>query len=362
MIHIDLQLRNAWIKQIKQDWKNSNYSNFKDRMKLPNIDIIDSERILGRWEGGLKRKISISSILINNYPWQYVQEVLYHEMAHQFVDENMGIRDALPHGDAFRMICKENSIDHSATGDVCEWAENRNNHTDNSHNHKILDKIQKLLSLAQSSNPHEAELAMAKAQEFLLKHNLSLLELDNKRKYIHKQIGEVGRRNPTKSIIGTIISEFFFVEALWVFGYDQHKDQKGRVLEIYGTPENIELAEYVHDYLHNITLKLWSDYKLDKKPDSGNKHRRTFIYGLLNGFYQKLETKVTENESKSLIWKGDPYLNGFFQRRNPKIRRSSSNYRKSCQDTYNSGFNSGKNLVIHKGIKGQNSGPIKLLR
>jgi hypothetical protein len=74
----------------------------------------------------------------------------------------------------------------------------------------------------------------------------------------------------------------FFVETIWTFGYDQPKNRSGQVLEIYGTPENIEMAEYIYDYLQNISEFLWAEYKRRGKI-KGNKHRRTFIYGLLDG-------------------------------------------------------------------------------
>jgi hypothetical protein len=201
---------------------------------------------------------------------------------------------------------------------------------------------------------------MTKAHEFLLKHNLSLLDMQTEWNYIYKQIGEVERRNPIKSIISAIISKFFFVEAIWTFGYDQHRNRSGQVLEIYGTPENVEMAEYVYDYLQNISELLWAEYKKREKI-SGNRHRRTFIYGLLDGFYNKLDSRFIENQSKKLVWKGDPRLKEFYRRRNPRIARSSSRYSHSCQDTYDSGMTQGKNLVIHKGIHEKGNGKVKFL-
>ena len=360
MFIIDVEIKNAWIRQLKHDWRNANYCYFKNRMKLPNIGLLDAEKILGKWSGGIKRDLSISGFLIDKYPWPYVREVLYHEMAHQYVEEILGITKDLPHGEAFRRICYENEFDHRASGDIQDWIRKKNKSVTGSHEHKILNKIQKLLALAQSQNPHEAELAMAKAQELLLKHNLSLLEIETKRKYIAKQIGKIGRKNPVKSLIGSIINRFFFVEALWTFGYDQHKNKRGRILEIYGTPQNIEMAEYVHDYLHHISEKLWYNYKQQKKI-SGDKHRRTYIYGLLNGFYQKLETTEVRNETKSLIWIGDSQLKGYFFRKNPKIHRRTSRYSGSCQEAYHSGLTCGKRLVIHRGVTTRHSGKIYLL-
>ncbi len=361
MKEIDNILKTAWIRQLKVDWKTANYHYFKDSMRLPNIELSYAEKVLGGWKGCNYRRLSISVSLIANYTWEYVQEVLYHEMVHQYVEEILEIQNGLPHGEAFKQVCQQNGIDHTATGDIQSWLGKRNKTSyGNSENYKILDKIHKLLALAKSSNEYEAQNAMAKAHVFLLKHNLSLLDVETRLNYIYKQIGGVGRRNPSKSIISSIISKFFFVEAIWTFGYDQHKDRSGMVLEIYGTPENVELAEYVYDYLQNISELLWKEYKSREKI-SGNKHRRTFIYGLLDGFYNKLDSRVVEYQSKKLVWKGDPRLKEFYCRRNPRLVRSSSRYSNSCQDAYNSGKSQGNNLVIHKGIRGKGNGEIKLI-
>ena len=78
-------------------------------------------------------------------------------------------------------------------------------------------------------------------------------------------------------------------------------------------------------------------------------------------FYNKLDSRFIENQSKKLVWKGDPRLKEFYRRRNPRLVRSSSRYSRSCQDTYNSGMTQGKNLVIHKGIQENGKGKVKFL-
>ncbi|MBI5185163.1 MAG: SprT-like domain-containing protein [Nitrospinae bacterium] len=358
---IDNQLKSAWVRQLREDWKNANYTYFQDKMRLPNIGLMSSNSQLGFWKGGHHRSLFISDFLVRNHSWELVLEVLYHEMAHQFVEEAIGIRDALPHGEAFRRICREHGIDPTASGEPRPWVERRiNGRAVEPENRRALDKIQKLLALAQSANRHEAESAMEKAHDLLLKHNISLLEAGAKGDYIHKQIGEVGRKNPVKSLIGTIIGKFFFVETIWVFGYNQHTNSTGRVLEIYGKPENVEMAEYVHDYLNNVSESLWREYR-KKKGLAGDKHRRTFIYGLLTGFYEKLDSRAATGPLDKLVWKGDPDLMKFFRRRNPKLRRATYAWSRSCEDAYASGKASGKTLVVHKGVRAGKSGKINLL-
>jgi predicted SprT family Zn-dependent metalloprotease len=110
-MEIDNVLKTAWIKQLKADWKTANYHYFKDSMRLPSLELSSAEGVLGKWKGSYHRHLSISINLISNYTWEYVQEVLYHEMAHQYVEEVLGIREELPHGEAFKRICLENGID-----------------------------------------------------------------------------------------------------------------------------------------------------------------------------------------------------------------------------------------------------------
>ncbi len=361
MITINDKLKTAWLRQLHEDWKTANFLYFHEAMRPPNCELVYSGIALGKWKGGCHRRISISIMLINTYPWEYVQEVLYHEMVHQYVEEILRICGELPHGEAFKRVCQEKGIDPMATGDLHIWMEKRKNRCIvSSENHQILDKIHKLLALAQSPNEHEAQTAMAKAHELLLRHNLSLLDTQTKGNYIHKHIGEIGRRDPAKATISAILTKYFFVEAIWVFGYDQHRNQRGRVLEIYGTPENVEMAEYMYHYLHNVSELLWTEYK-EKNTINGNRHRRTFIYGLLEGFYHKLEGRVQENVSQKLVWKGDPRLREYYCQRNPRRSRTFSRYSRTCQNAYNSGLSQGKKLIIRKGVRERGSGEVKHL-
>ncbi len=361
MTDINDKIKTAWIRQLNVDWKTVNFNSFNNAMRPPSYEISHSGEAMGRWLGGCHRRLSISVNLIKTHSWDCVQEVLCHEMAHQYVEEVLGIRDEVPHGEAFKRVCREKGFDPTATGNVQNWLEKRKNRfTATPENHQILDKVHKLLALAQSPNENEAQTAMTKAHELLLRHNLSLLDTQTKWNYIHKQIGEIGRRDPAKSIIGSILCKFFFVEAIWTFAYDQHSNRRGRILEIYGTPENVEMAEYVYHYLQNISELLWQEYK-EKGNIDGNRHRRTFIYGLLNGFYHKLDSKSQENASQKLVWKGDPRLKEFYHQRNPRRTCASSLYSKTCQDAYNSGVSQGKKLVIHKGIRESSNGKVRCL-
>jgi len=68
MFDIDSKLKNAWIRQLRKDWINANYYYFGVKMLSPAIDLLTSEIILGQWEGGNKRRLSISAFFIKAFP------------------------------------------------------------------------------------------------------------------------------------------------------------------------------------------------------------------------------------------------------------------------------------------------------
>ena len=106
-------------------------------------------------------------------PWSVVSEVLRHEMAHQFVSEQLkGHEDDTPHGPAFQRICSRFGIDPRAAG-LPEGEGPAGPPTEGA---RVLRKVQRLLALAESSNEHEAQSAMSAASRLMLKYNIAHLQ------------------------------------------------------------------------------------------------------------------------------------------------------------------------------------------
>src|SRR5205823_3192093 len=139
--------------------------------------------------------------------WEIVEEVLKHEMAHQFVDEVLNTRDESAHGPAFRAICERLGIDPAASGlpasAVLEGSAER-----------VVQKIARLLSLAESPNQHEAEAAAVAARRLMLKHNVDSASAP--KRYGHRRLGTPTRRvEESARILAGILTGYFFVEAIW---------------------------------------------------------------------------------------------------------------------------------------------------
>lgn len=337
MDELELELEQAALKEIVQHWRYYNQTLFGRSMKVPQFQTHEGMSRLGYWSNH-QRMISISKDLIFSEPWYKVLAVLQHEMAHQFVDEVMQSPNVPPHGELFQSVLKKFGIEQEHESGIKDM---------NNENTPVLSKVRKLLSLAQSSNQHEAENAMKLANELMLKWNIQHQSDTDEMQYCYRQLGKPGRVSLFFKMLSQILSDYFFVDSIWVSSYDVRKKKSGRVLEICGKQENLEIASYVYDYLKNCVEQLWKQYKKEN-PDA---NKNNYQYGLMLGFLQKLQNQQQAHEEQNaLVWLGDPLLDEYFSNRHPRVRKMSSSNIRVHQKSLKDGKAHGQNIVIHKGI------------
>jgi hypothetical protein len=243
---------------------------FGGRLACPSFALSDAKSRLGQWLPAT-RTIELSRQLLVDLSWGALVEVLKHEMAHQYVDEVLGERGESAHGPAFRRVCQERGIDARSSGAP---------HVDREpapEERSALEKISRLLSLAESSNEHEAQAAMAAAQRLMLKYNLEACAHGQRRDYCFRHVGKpTGRVYEAPRILALILSEHFFVETIWVPVWRPLEGKRGSVIEVCGTRANVEMADYAHDFLTATGERLWLEHKRERGIRS-NRDRRTFL-------------------------------------------------------------------------------------
>ncbi len=75
---------------------------------------------------------------------------------------------------------------------------------------KMIDKIKKLLELATSDNPHEAQLAMTKAQALMVEHNIEMQEVEEQEQEdVIKATSDSWGRGQFRRSLGVVISDNF---------------------------------------------------------------------------------------------------------------------------------------------------------
>lgn len=207
-----------------------------------------------------------------------LHNVIRHELAHYltFIEHGEAIKS---HGTEFRTTCQD-----------LGWNEEVYRATTTLKESIVFRKIQKLMALATSSNPHEAEQAMIKSRELLLKHNIDSNYIgETGEKIFLKRIMKQKRENAKMRAIAKIL-ETFFVSTVYTRagGYTY--------LEILGRSVNVEIAEYVAETLMRELEHLWNLTSL-----KGALAKNSFFLGLAKGYVSKVHTLHIEHMSALMV-------------------------------------------------------------
>lgn len=349
------ELERRTLHAVRRAFEDLNATFFKWQLRAPVFALNDAPTELGRWHGQT-RTIELSRRLLVEHGWGVLVEVLKHEMAHQFVDEILGLGDEAAHGPAFRRICAERGFDARASGIPAVGAAG----VRHAEHDKVLERVAKLLALAESPNEHEAQAAMSAAQRLMLKHNVAQVESGVRASYTFKHLGKPsGRIDEAQRLLACIIGEHFFVEAIWVPVWRPLEGKRGSVLEVCGTRENVELADYVYGFLMHTASRLWKEYQ-QKSGITKNQKRRTFTAGVMAGFREKLAAERKKTREQGIVWIGDPELGRFLKSRHPRVRWAHYGGGRRT-DAYAHGRQAGQEIVLHRGVRqGPSKGPLLL--
>jgi hypothetical protein len=226
----------------------------------------------------------------------------------------------------------------------------------------IIEKIKKLLALANSSNEHEAALAASHAQRLLSEHNLAMADIEAARKpdKADKVETAVSKSLPKwMRHLSAGVSTAFDCQAV-------HHPATGKMTFI-GVGADVQIAAYTFIYLDRTVRKLCGIYMKQHVSSSiANRHRelmrQSYYLGAVSTITarlreQKVQTPVTTNAlvpvKEGLIKQA---MNEIGTVRTLHSRRSYIN-----SDAYARGQTDGGEVGIHHGITGASS-PRKINR
>jgi len=220
-------------------------------------------------------------------------------------------------------------------------------------NKDIIEKIQKLLALANSSNENEAKLAAAKAQELLIKYNLSMsqIETDENRYEMELIATGKGRISSEYLYIQSLLCEFYFVRIVKSKRviYDGFWPKNEAVYLIFGAEHNIKIAKYVDEFLVQAFQRLFKQYRIKTNAPATSKH--SFYLGLYHGLREQLLSTIKKVEQETgLVVVNDANLDEWIQEQ-MKIKQTKDHKVDNVDNAaINSGYQEGKKLTISKGL------------
>lgn len=340
-----VHLEARYLRALAAEWRRFNQTQLKGALRPPTFELYDSTRQLGRWQRD-SRTIAIARSLLHRQPWGVVAEVLRHEIAHQYAHEVLGAIDETAHGPAFRQVCARLGIDARAAGLP----------SPSDADTRVHRRVEKLLALAGSDNRHEAEAAMAEARRLLLVHNLGAPPHD----YGWRHLGAPsGRLQPWRRQLAALLGEHFFVETIWVKSYVVAVDAWRPVLEICGTPGNVETAAWVYDWLVETSERLWRQER-DLLGLSGASEHAHYLGGVVRGFSERLREGAKRCQEEGLVWVGDPGVRAFLGERHGRLRMVRYAVPRGDAATA-AGLAQGRALILHRPVRGATGGTGKLL-
>jgi hypothetical protein len=321
-------LEAALLRELRGVYDNENWARFGSRLKPAVLALSDATSRLGCWDAR-RRTIELSRSLVLDRSWPEVVSVLQHEMAH---------------GETFRGLCDRLGIDGVAAGAPvpAEGAPEID---------RVLDKVRKLLALAGSANQHEAEIAMQRAHELMLRHNV---ETAGARGFEVRHVGDPERRiSAVESAIVVLLTDCFFVKAIRIPVYLPRLGKSGAVHELSGSRANLELAVHVYAFLGDTAERLWLANRGDRRVKSG-RDRLAYQTGVIQGFHDKLRGERETLAGTGLVWLGDAGLDEFYRRRHPRIRTTRSTAR--LTGAHDAGREAGQRVVLHRPVESRGVG------
>lgn len=344
--HADLE--RMLLRELLGAWHQHNADDFARRMRPPSLTLHD-QGPLGRFFP-TRREISLQRDFTWTAPWGQVVEVLRHEMAHQYVFEVEKEKHETAHGPVFRRVCRDRGIDARAAGLPDPDAE-----VDD----RIVRKVRGLLALATSDNPNEAEAAANAARRLLARYDMDLGDALERTPYTFRQVGPTkGRFAPWEKALGGLLARHFGVSALYARAYRAADGKWGRVLELLGPTHHVAVAAYVHDVLRETGERLWRAHR-KKARLRGDKHRQSYLFGVMVGFRESLDTEVASDET-ALVHVSQAELRSYVSSRYAHIRgRKWTGVVRS--EALEQGKLEGRKISVRPAVEGERGPPKRLV-
>lgn len=214
---------------------------------------------------------------------------------------------------------------------------------------KIVDKIRKLLALSESSNEHEAMLAMENANKLLMKYNLEMSDISeiDLNEMVEDNILSGKRIMNYKSTLLNSIMRLNNCEMII-----HNKIGKEKTIKALGRKHNIQVSISMYEWL-TVTMD-----KLAKKERGVNLN--SFKIGFAHSISQKVNEIIKERDKQknefdknctALVVQEKALVKQFMRSQYPNVKTVSNNTSIRDQASYMAGRSAGQSISLNGQIR-----------
>ena len=218
---------------------------------------------------------------------EVIKDILRHELAHfySFLLHGDSFPQLEAHGKEYNEVCRGFRWEQNVFRAYSDLEKDNLLAPVNKDFDRLKEKIEKLMALSESDNPHEAERATLKANEYLLKYNIQNLGSLQKEEISETVVLSVLKEKRLNASLNALydILGYFYVQPVI------NRNLEGVSLDVVGSRLNVEIADYVAKFLKNEFERLWKNSQKKDPQLKGIKKKNSYIYGLARGFCTKLK-------------------------------------------------------------------------
>jgi len=215
-------------------------------------------------------------------------------------------------------------------------------------NKNILDKINKCLRLAKSSNPHEAATAMRQAQALMQKHNLSTDDVAMN-DIFEKAVTSGSSNKPSQHLINLahMIAKAFGVRIILNIRYGTNK------INFIGQHQSPEIASYAFSVLRRQLTKARSAFYKTTRGKRVNRTAKADIFA--DGWVYEVNKRVVafanNKQTEQVI---TTYMDKHYSNLNETKPKAPKKQRSTATDNaFFIGVKAGKDVTLNHGVNGQ---------
>ncbi|MFW6310614.1 MAG: DUF2786 domain-containing protein [Nanoarchaeota archaeon] len=201
----------------------------------------------------------------------------------------------------------------------------------NNEREKIMEKVNKLFRLSNSSNPHEASLALERAKDILDKYNLEFYEIEEASSDVTEEtILSAGRISNWKKVLINIISKFFDCKTY----YNKYRNTRNNSYQVVGNKLDILLCKsafgFIKEQLETMANEAVNEYRKRgycRSRKETTSFKRSFLFSAINEIEKRFDILKSEKEAKkgkkySIMVRKEENIDEYFKEKFKNIRHT----------------------------------------